>query len=134
MYSYIYIIFLVIMSLYFIYRNFSANRKGKIVPYSFKKGENPLLATVDILMIILLVVGGYFFITDKIFSWLLLIFYIFVPIIALQTIILNYLLYKKNQDKKIIFKTLIHILLIVISLLSVLNASKGYGVSIKDIL
>lgn len=134
MYLYIYIMFLVFVFLYSIYINFLMHRKDKVVPYPFKMRENPLLFLLDILIIILLVLGVYFLITDAEFPILLIMYYIFVPIFALQTIILNYLLYKKTKNKKIIFKIIMYIILVIISLLVVLNASNRYGISIKHIL
>lgn len=134
MYPYIYIMFLVFVFLYSIYKNFLMHRKDKFLPYPFKMRENPLLFSIDILIIILFVLGGFFLITDAEFPILLIMYYIFIPIFASQTIILNYLLYKKTKNKKIIFKIIIYAIIVVIAYIILFNGSNRYGVSIKHIL
>ncbi|NLY82258.1 MAG: hypothetical protein GX078_05735 [Clostridiales bacterium] len=124
--TYIYILFLICVLFYTIYNNFLTHRKEKVVPSPFKFSENPLLFSLDILILFLMALGAYFFITDHEILILLIIYYVFVPVITIQTIVLNYRLYKKTKDKKIIFKTIMSIVLVIISWVIVFNAGKRY--------
>lgn len=122
----IYIVFLVCALSYWTYNNILMHRKDKVVPSPYKMGENPLLFSFNVLIIILIVLGAYFFITDDEVSILLIIYYVFAPISLIQTIILNYSLYKRSKDKKVIFNTIMSIVFIIISWLIVLNAGRRY--------
>ncbi len=114
MFAYIYILFIVGALSYSIYSNILMYRKGKIVPSPFKMRENPLLFSFDILIIILFILGAYFFVTSDQLPILVIIYYIFIPIVITQIITLNYLTYKKTKDKKIIIHTVLHLLFLVI--------------------
>ncbi len=79
-----------------------------------------------ILILFLMALRAYLFITDHEILILLIIYYVFVPVITIQTIVLNYRLYKKTKDKKIIFKSIMSIVLVIISWVIVFNAGKRY--------
>lgn len=109
MLSYIYIIFLVCVLLYSIYRDISIYRKGEYKSYPFLKEEKRNVFFHIFVIVTLL--GCLFFVADDKFPILLTTLYIFAPIIFVQTITFNYLIYKKTKDKKIIFNTIIYILI-----------------------
>lgn len=91
MFSLIYIIFVVCALSFSIYRNILMYRKGKIVPSSFKRRENPLLFSLESLIIIMIILGAYFFVTSDELPILIILYYIFLTIVSIQIITLNYL-------------------------------------------
>lgn len=99
-------------------------RKGKIVPSSFKMRENPLLFSLDSLIIILFILGAYFFVTSDELPILVVVYYIFLIIVSMQIITLNYLTYKKTKEKKIIIHTLIHLLVLIIPAIFLFKIAK----------
>ena len=124
MFALIYIIFVVCALSFSIYRNILMYRKGKFVPSSFKMKENPLLFFLDILIIILFILGAYFFVTSDELPILVILYYIFLTIVSIQIITLNYLTYKKAKDKKIIIHTLIHLLVLIIPAIFLFRIAK----------
>jgi len=124
MFAYMYIIFTVCALSYSVYMNISMYKKGKFVPSPFKMGENPLLFSFDILIIVLFILGAYFFVTSDELPILIIIYYIFVPIVTIQIITLNYLTYKKTKDKKIIIHTLLNILPLIIPAIFLFRIAK----------
>lgn len=124
MFVYIYMIFTVCALSYSIYTNVAMYRKGKFVPSPFKMRENPLFFSFDILIIILFILGAYFFVANDELPILVIIYYIFLPIFIIQIVILNYLTYKKTKNKQIIIHTLIHLLLLIISALFLFRVAK----------
>lgn len=114
MFSYIFIIFTVCALSYSIYTNFLMYRKGKTVPCPYKMKENPVLFSFDILIIILFILGAYFFVASDELPILVIIYYVSLPIVIIQIITLNYLTYRKTKDKKIIIHTLLHLLPLII--------------------
>ncbi len=115
MYFYIFIIFTVFTLFYSIYTNFLMYRKGKAVPCAYKMRENPVLFSVDSIIIILFILGVCFFVTRDKLPIYVIIYYIFLPIFIIQIITLNYLTYKKTKDKKIIIHTLLNLLILIIT-------------------
>lgn len=124
MFASIYIIFVVCVLSFSIYRNILMYRKGKIVPSSFKMRENPLLFSLDSLNILLFILGAYFFVTSDELPILVIIYYIFLTIVSIQIITLNFLTYKKAKDKKIIIHTLIHLLVLIIPAIFLFRIAK----------
>ncbi len=120
----LYIIFVVCALSFSIYRNILMYGKGKIVPSPFKMRENPLLFSLDSLIIILFILGAYFFVTSDELPILVIVYYIFLTIISIQIITLNYLTYKKTKEKKIIIHTLIHLLVLIIPAIFLLKIAK----------
>lgn len=114
MYFYIFIIFTVCTLFYSIYTNFLMYRKGKTIPCAYKMRENPVLFSVDSIIIILFILGVCFFVTRDKLPIYVIIYYIFLPIFIIQIITLNYLTYKKTKDKKIIIHTLLNLLILII--------------------
>ena len=124
MFALIYIIFVVCALSFSIYRNILMYRKGKFVPSSFKMRENPLLFSLDILIIILFILGAYFFVTSDELPILVILYYISLTIVSIQIITFNYLTYKKAKDKKIIIHTLIHLLVLIIPAIFLFRIAK----------
>lgn len=124
MFASIYIIFVVCALSFSIYRNILMYRKGKIVPSSFKMRENPLLFSLDSLTIILFILGAYFFVTSDELPILIIIYYIFLTVVSIQIITLNFLTYKKAKDKEIIIHTLIHLLVLIIPAIFLFKIAK----------
>ena len=124
MFASIYIIFVVCALSFSIYRNILMYRKGQIVPSSFNMRENPLLFSLDSLIIILFILGAYFFVTSDELPILVIIYYIFLTIVSIQIITLNFLTYKKAKDKKIIIHTLIHLLVLIIPAIFLFSIAK----------
>ena len=119
-----YIIFIVCALSYSLYKNILMYRKEEFVPIPFKMRENPLLFSFDILIIILFILGAYFFVTSDELPILVIIYYIFVPIVIIQIITLNYLAYEKTKDKKAIIHTLLHLLPLIIPAIFLLKIAK----------
>lgn len=118
MFSYIYITFLVFMLSYSIYRDIMVYKKGDYKSYPFKEGKRNQIFNIFIIVILF---GSLFFINNIEGSILLIIFYIFAAIVAIQRIIFNYLVFKKTQDKKIIFNTFMYIVMIIIVFRAILK-------------
>lgn len=124
MFSYIFIIFTVCALSYSIYTNFLMYRKGKTVPRPYKMKENPVLFSFDILIIIIFILGAYFFVTSDELPILVIIYYVSLPIVIIQIITLNYLTYRKTKDKKIIIHTLLHLLPLIIPAIYMFRIAK----------
>jgi len=99
MFSIIYIIFVVFALSFSIYRNILMYRKGKTVPSSFKMREYPLLFSLDSLIIILFILGASFFVTSDELPILVIVYYIFLTIVSIQIITLNYYIKLFNLQK-----------------------------------
>jgi heme O synthase-like polyprenyltransferase len=118
MFSYIYITFLVFMLSYSIYRDIMVYKKGDYKSYPFKEGKRNRIFNIFIIVILF---GSLFFINNIEGSILLIIFYIFASIVAIQRIIFNYLVFKKTKDKKIIFNTFMYIVIMIIVFRAILK-------------
>lgn len=118
MFSYIYIMFLVCVLFYSIYRDILIYRKGNYKSYPPKGERRNRLFDIFINAILL---GGIFFIKDDRMSILLIIFFIFAPIFTIRTFTFNYLKYKETKDKKIIFNTFMYLLIVIIVFMNFLK-------------
>ena len=119
MLSYIYIIIIVCTILYSVYRDIVIYKKGEYSSYPFTQGKKNILFNI-ILVIILL--GGIFFIAEDKTPALVNMFYIVMPISVTKMLVFNYIFYRKTKNKKILFDTLMYIIMVIIIFTSILKS------------
>lgn len=117
-YIYIYIILLVCILSYSIYREIALYKKGNYRPNAFTEGKKNRLINGIMIIIIL---PSLFLIKHDENNIIAIVAYVFGPIIAFKEIILNYLFYKKTKDKKILFNTITYSLMIIFFLILIIK-------------
>ena len=117
MFTYIYIVFLACLLTYSVYRDFMTYKRGDYTSYPFKDGKNNKV--FNIIFIIILLAGIFIIKEDKI-NLLLLVLYIFIPIFIVENITYSYLVYKKTDNKKLVFNSIMYLLMISFLLIIVL--------------
>lgn len=110
MFKYLYIVFLIGVFSYYIYNNIMKYKKGEYNPYPFEKTESDLPFWKALILNLLIISGAFFLGKENRVEIILTGLFIYLIVFIVHIVVLNYLSYKKTQDRKIINDTLIYAL------------------------
>ncbi len=104
----LYLIYTIAVFAYSIYRNINLFKTGKYDPNPFAKSKDGIYEKYSFVITLPIAIGPLFLLKERseLFA-LLLVFVIYSVILVCCTSVLNYLMYKKSREKKILKDTLL---------------------------
>ncbi len=114
----IYLLYVVAVFAYSIYRNINLFKTGRYDPNPFKKSKDGVYEKYSFVITLPIAIGPIFLLKEHsdLFA-LLIIFVVYTVVLVCSTSVLNYLMYRKSREKKILKDTIIFDAVITISTL-----------------